>query len=100
MKTNIQFVQMAHSPTMQSFVESKLEKLYNKYGWIIKTDVAFRQENDPKGKGKICSMELSMPGPRIFASSKESNFELAATETIRDLTVQIKKRKATMITHL
>lgn len=96
MKTNTQFVQMAHSPSMQAFVEKKLEKLYTKYDWIIRTDVFFKQENDPTGKGKICSMELSVPGPKIFASSNESSYEYAVTETIKDLNVQLKKRKAIM----
>ena len=45
-------------------------------------------END-----KICEIELSLPGPRVFASSKENNYELAVKNTISDLEIQLKKRK-------
>ena len=38
-------------------------------------------------------MELSLPGPKIFASSTEKNFELAVKQTISDLEKQLKKRK-------
>ena len=64
-----------------------------KYEWIIKADVSYTLEKDPKGKGKICDIELSLPGPRIFASSNEESFEAATDETIRDLAIQLKKYK-------
>ncbi len=96
MKTNIQFVQMPTSETMEDYVQEKLNKLYKKYDWIIKTDVFFKKENDPKGKGKICDMELSLSGPRIYASSNEKNFELAFKESLSDIEKQLKKRKQDM----
>ncbi|AGC75873.1 putative sigma-54 modulation protein [Nonlabens dokdonensis] len=97
MKTNTQFVQMAHSPSMQAFVEKKLSKLYNKYSWIIKTDVAFKQENNDSKKGKICTMEVSVPGPKIFASANEHNYELAVSTAIDSLNIQLEKRKSVMV---
>ncbi|AXT58221.1 ribosome-associated translation inhibitor RaiA [Aquimarina sp. MMG015] len=96
MKTNIQFVQMPTSEYMEGYVQEKLEKLYKKYDWIIKSDVFFKKENDPKGNGKICDVELSLSGPKIFATSNEKNFELAVKETISDLEKQLKKRKQEM----
>ena len=44
-------------------------------------------------------MELSVPGPRIFTTSNEKNYELAVKETIKDLIVQLKKRKEIYKTH-
>ncbi|WP_299215375.1 ribosome-associated translation inhibitor RaiA [uncultured Aquimarina sp.] len=96
MKTNIQFVQMPTSEYMEGYVQEKLEKLYKKYDWIIKSDVFFKKENDPKGNGKICDMELSLPGPKIYATSNEKNYELAVKETLKDLERQLKKRKQEM----
>ena len=55
-------------------------------------DYIFKIENDALGE-KICEMELSLPGPKIFASSKEKNFEMAVKETISDIQKQLKKRK-------
>jgi len=85
---------------METYVEQKLEKLYSKYDWVIKADIFFKKENDPSEKGKICTMELSVPGPKIFATSNERNYELAVKETLKDIEVQLKKRKANLKPHL
>ena len=96
MKINIQFVQMPTSETMNDYTVNKLSKLAKKYDWLINADVFFKAENDPKGKGRICEMELSLNGPRIFASSNEKNYELAVKNTISDIEKQLKKRKSEM----
>ncbi len=96
MKTTIQFVHMPTSEAMEAYVHKKLENLYEKYEWIIKSDVCFKIENDPKGKGKICDMTLSLAGPKIYATSNEKNFELAFKETLNDVERQLKKRKKKM----
>jgi ribosomal subunit interface protein len=93
MTINIQYVHMATSETMNTYVTEKLENLGKKYEWIIGAEVHFEVLPDPKGKGKICNIELSLPGPRIFATSDEKNYELAAKNTISDLEKQLKKRK-------
>lgn len=99
MTINIQYVHMATSEAMNAYVTKKLEKLGKKFDWIINAQVRFEVLQDPKGKGKICKMELSVPGPRIFAESNESNYELAVKNTIKDLETQLKKRKQTFQTH-
>ncbi|MCK5442052.1 MAG: ribosome-associated translation inhibitor RaiA [Maribacter sp.] len=99
MTIDIQYVQMATSEAMDSLLTTKLNKLAKKYDWIIRAQVRFKQENDPTGKGKICEMELSAPGPRIFAQSNEDDFEKAAAQTIKDLEKQLSKRKAIMNKH-
>ncbi|MBT8181764.1 MAG: ribosome-associated translation inhibitor RaiA [Eudoraea sp.] len=93
MTINIQYVQMPTSESMSAIVTSKLEKLANKYDWIIKADVFFKLENDPSGKGKVCEIQLSAPGPRIFAKSSQDNFEKAAATTIKELENQLRRRK-------
>lgn len=93
MTINIQYVQIATSEAMNEYVTNKLKKLNKKYEWIIKADVYFKNEINSKTKGKICKMELSLPGPRIFATSNEKNYESAVKQTIKDLIVQLKKRK-------
>ena len=85
---------MKTSESMSAYVTKKLQKIAKKYHWVIKADVFFKQENDPTEKGHICEMELSLPGPKIFAFSNEKNYEMAVKETIKDLDKQLKKRKA------
>lgn len=94
MTTNIQFVKLPVSEPLKFYVTHKLQKLAEKFDWIINADVYYKLENDPTGTGKICEIELSMPGPRLFASSKALNYELATKNTISDLEKQLKKRKA------
>ncbi|MDE3740855.1 ribosome hibernation-promoting factor, HPF/YfiA family [Maribacter polysaccharolyticus] len=96
MTINIQYVQMPTSEAMNDLITSKLNRLAGKFEWVIRAEVHFKKENDPSGKGKICEMELSAPGPRIFARSNEDDFEKAAANTIKDLEKQLNKRKAIM----
>ena len=96
MKTNIQFVSMPTSEALETYTLKKLENLVKKYESIIHVDVFFKRENNPKDLGRICEMEVSISGPRIFASSNEKNYELAVKHTISDLEKQLKKRKGTL----
>ena len=99
MKFNIQFLKMQDSGAMSEHVINKLNKLRDKYDQIIGANVFFKYENNSDKNGKICEIDLSVPGPNIFASSKKSNYELAVKETIQDLEIQLKKRKASIKAH-
>jgi putative sigma-54 modulation protein len=96
MEIRIQFVQLPKSDAVESFAIKKLLKMAEKYEWLINAEVFYKEENDKKGKGKICEIRLSLPGPRIFAFSDEESFEAATDETIRDLDKQLQKRKNEM----
>lgn len=100
MKIATQFVNMPTSESMETYTIGKLENLAKKYDAIINANVFFKQENSPKKLGKICEMELSLAGPRIFASSNEKNYELAVKHTISDLEKQLKKRKGVLKPYL
>jgi len=99
MTINVQYVKIQTSESMTEIVSKKLNKLGDKFEWVINANVTFKHENDPAGNGNICEIELSLPGPKIFASSKEKNYELAAKNTVMDLTRQLKKRKAAFSHH-
>ena len=92
MTVDFQFVKIPVSEALKGYTTKKLQKIETKYNWVIHTEVFFKIENDALGE-KICEMELSLPGPKIFASSKEKNFEMAVKETISDIQKQLKKRK-------
>ena len=100
MTINIQFVNLPTSDFLTESVTEKLNKLENKYDWIISAKVFYKKEKEVAGKGSVCEIDLSLPGPKLFASSTEKNFELATRNTISDLTKQLKKRKATFKQHL
>lgn len=95
MTVNFQYVNTDVSETLSAFTQEKLEKLANKNEFLISAQVYFNHDDKDHKAGKICKIELSLPGPRIFATSNEKNYEMAVNKTISDLDVQLKKRKET-----
>lgn len=93
MTKNIQFLDMPASEALTGYITEKLGKIEQKYDWVISASISIENRNDPKGKGKVCKMELSLPGPRVYAESDEHNYELSVKETLKDLETQLKKRK-------
>ena len=99
MNVNIRYVNMDISETLNAYTEDKLKKLFDRYEFLISASVRFKQDPNNHEKGKICDMELSLPGPRIFATSDENQYEAAVKRTISDLERQLKKRKEVFKTH-
>ncbi len=99
MVVNIQYQKMPTSLSLSELLLKKMERLGNKYQWVIKANVLFKEENDRTGEGKVCEIELSAPGPRLFAKSNTDNFEKSMAETINDLKRQLEKRQGVFIKH-
>ena len=99
MTVNFEYVNIDVSDTLSALTEEKLEKLSNKFEFLISAQVFFKHDDKDHKAGKICNIELSLPGPRIFATSNKKNYEMAMNETINDLTRQLKKRKEVYKTH-
>jgi ribosomal subunit interface protein len=99
MTVNFEYVGVDVSDTLNAFTEEKLEKLFTRYEFLISATVRFKHDSKSHTKGKICDIELSLPGPRIFATSDESQYEVSVRETIRDLERQLEKRKEVYKTH-
>lgn len=95
MTVNFEYVNIDVSETLSQFAIERLEKLSDKYEFLISAQVYFKNDEKDHEAGKICNIELSLPGPRIFAKSNEREYELAVSETIRDLKRQLEKRKET-----
>ena len=93
MTISIQYLQMPTSESLSEMTTRNLEKLAHKYKFLIRSDVTFKLGNGTDGKDKICEIELSAPGPRLFAKSNEDSFEKAMVETLNDLERQLRKRK-------
>ena len=99
MTVNFQYVNTDVSSTLSAFIEDKLRKLAEKFEFLISAQVYVKHDNKDYEAGKICNVELSLPGPRIFATSNERTYEFAVTETINDLERQLEKRKEIYKTH-
>ncbi len=99
MEVNIQYQKMDVSESLNEILMKKLDKLGWKYSWVINANVLFKMENDKTGQDKVCEIELSAPGPRLFAKSRTDNFEKAMVETIGELKRQLEKRQAIFVRH-
>ena len=97
MQKTIQFVHTNTKKELHDLTIDKLDLLAEKYDWIIRGDVFFKEEKDTtRGRGKICEIRLSVPGPRIFAESDKESFEAALAQTLSEIERQLKKHKAKM----
>lgn len=95
---HIEYRKMQVSESLSEIITRNLRKLSHKYPFVIRARVTLKLENDPGGSDKSCHIELSAPGPRLFAKSTEDNFEKAAAAALDDLDRQLRKRKAKLST--
>ncbi|EAP86459.1 MULTISPECIES: ribosome hibernation-promoting factor, HPF/YfiA family [Croceibacter] len=100
MEINFNYVHVSASERLEAFTTEKINKLANRYDFIVKADVFFKKENTSEpDTGMIAEIRLSAPGPRLFAESSNSNFEHAVAEVAEQLKTQLEKRKASMKTY-
>ena len=93
MTINYQYVNIDSSEWLSEYTTKKLNNLANKYQFLISAKVFFKEDQNEPVHSKICNIKLSLPGPQIFATSNEKNYEMAVKETLSDLEKQLKKRK-------
>ncbi len=100
MDINFEYNQVKASDRLEIMTAQRLQKLADKYDFIVRSDVYFKKENtsDPN-TGMICKMQLSIPGPRLFAEASHGNFEMSIAEAADDLERQLRKRKEKMKSH-
>lgn len=96
MKQNIQFVNTRWNNRIERLTTQKLNGLADKYSWTVGAKVFYKEEKKDQDKGSTCEIQLSYPGPLIYASARAKNYEAALVETIKGLRVQLEKRNAVM----
>lgn len=84
------------SDRLETIAKEKLENLHKKFDFVHRADVFFKKQNRSDDAEQICDIRLSMPGPRLFASTNAESFESAIAETVRDLEDQLRKQKDKM----
>jgi len=100
MNINFEYHAVKASNRLEIMTAEKLDKLLNKFDFVVRADVFFKKENTSEAEtGMKCGIRLSSPGPRLFAESSKATFEASIADTITELERQLKKRKAKMKTH-
>jgi putative sigma-54 modulation protein len=97
MNINFEYDKVKASERLESLVLKKLEKLEDKYDFIIRADVFFKAEKTSEHEtGRICNIRISIPGPRLFAEASHASYEASIAEAVDDLQRQLEKRKEKM----
>ena len=96
MQIIFEYHDVSASDRLETIAREKLEKLQTRFDFVHRADVFFKIENRSDDNEKICDIRLSMPGPRLHASTNAKTFEDAMAETIRDLEDQLRKQKEKM----
>lgn len=97
---NFEYNDVKSSKRLEDLVSEKLEFLHKKFNMILRADVFFKLENTTSNEtGKICSIRLSVPGPRLFAESSNENFVNSISKTIDELDKQLTTKKGKLINY-
>ena len=100
MEINFNYVHVSASDALEAFTTKKINKLADRFDFIVKADVFFKLENTSSDDtGKIAEIRLSAPGPRLYAESSQDEFQKSVAEVADELKRQLEKRKAKMSTH-
>ena len=97
MTSQIQFVNMKNNDRLEISILDKLEKLEQKFEWIINARVYLKEEKFKDTiKDKLCEIDLSVPGPNIFTKSYNESYEAAIADAFMELEIQLRKHKDKM----
>ena len=97
MKITFEYDGVKASERLEELIAKKLNKIDAKFDFIVQAHVFLRTQNTTSPlSGKICKIQLSVPGPQLFAESNSKSFEMSLQETVSDLNRQLSKRKEKM----
>jgi ribosomal subunit interface protein len=99
MNINFEYHDVSKSEALESFVQEKIDKVAEKYEFLVRGDVFFKIENNLDINNKKTGIRLSAPGPRLFAESSAENFKKSFSEALNQVESQLRKRKDKMSTH-
>jgi len=96
MQIIFEYHDVSASDRLEALAKEKLEELQTKFDFVHRADVFFKTQNRSDDAEQICDIRLSMPGPRLFASTNAETFVAAISETVKDLEDQLRKQKEKM----
>jgi putative sigma-54 modulation protein len=100
MDINFEYDKVKASEELEQFTAEKIQKLFNKYEFIVRADVFFKLENTSDDKsGKIAGIRLSAPGPRLYAEESKDTLHKCVSVVVNQLERQLSKRKGKMNAH-
>lgn len=100
MNINFEYKDVTASKRLEGLASEKLNKLENKYDFIVGADVYFKKEKTSSPEtGMKCEIRINVPGSTIFATGNTGAFESAIADAVNDVKTQLQKKKEKMQTH-
>lgn len=100
MNINFEYKDVSASKRLESMITEKLNKLEDKYDFMVNSDVYFKKENTSSPEtGMICEVRINIPGTTLFAGSNAASFEASIAKAASDVRTQLQKKKEKMQTH-
>ena len=67
MDINFNYVHVSASERLEEFTTKRLNKLKDRYSWIVRAEVFIKKENTSShDTGMICDIKISAPGTKCF----------------------------------
>lgn len=100
MNINFEYKDVSASKRLEELATERLEKLENKYDFIVNGDVYFKKENTSSDlTGMIVTIRLNIPGTTLVAEGNSKKFESSLAEATSDMKKQLQKKKEKMQAH-
>lgn len=97
MEINFEYHNVTASDILEKYTKERLEKIEKKYSFVTNVDVYFDTENTSSNEtGMKCGIRANAPGTEYFAESSQNTFQKAVAETVRELEIQLQKKKEKM----
>jgi putative sigma-54 modulation protein len=93
MNIKINAVKFTASKQLESFIETKVNKLGLISDDIIGVEVFLRLENTPDLENKVAEIRIDIPGNDLFAKKQSKTFEESVDNAVDALKRKIKKAK-------
>lgn len=97
MNINFEYKDVSASRRLEAMVEEKLNKLEEKFDFIVSMDVYFKAENTSSDQsGKIIEIRANVPGKTLFAETSQGTYEAAIAKVSGEIQTQLQKKKEKM----
>lgn len=93
MNIKINSVKFDADKKLETFIETKLNKLNKIYDDIVGVEVFLKVDNTPTTENKITEIKIDLPGSELFAKKQCKSFEEATDTALLALKRQLKKHK-------
>lgn len=93
MQIQIESPHLEVSQHLEQLTQNKFNHLGRKFSRISRCEIVFRKEKNAKQKSFFIEATVAVPGTVLFASERDTSFEIALENLLNNLERQLEKRK-------